>query len=525
MEYAVFDCSTKTHQARKRRKRMGDMATTKMALVERVLTALYARQPHAKVVVVATGGGTSAAELLFRSGSSSTMLQYSVPYARASLQNFLDEPKDLAAGYTPQTALTQFCSRETSERMAVAAWKQAQAILRTENEQDDHAHAHSLSATLDRFRFSMGVACTAALATNYEKKGSHHCFLSVCSAAEEQLQGAERGTLQQRCETYHLNLSKTLKRTRNGASMKKVLSLCVILRWLLTFPLLSVEEDHIVSHWLVYVLAKAANVDPEGTTALHDALLAEQHDEDSFVVVTAGDHTPIDPLEELCAGSTPALTSVAFLPLTSKGVFVTIAKDLGFRGVVLSGSFNPLHQGHVDLARAAQRIVQDRFGRELPIAFEIAVANADKGTITSSTVRQRMEQFVEPSSPFGAWPVLVTNATLFSQKASVLKGCAFVIGADTAVRIVDKKYYDNDEHKMALTLQQIARNECFFVVAGRMDDKVTNRFISADEVLATSIPVVFKHLFVPLDESVFRSDISSTQIRNQQLKQQQQQQN
>ncbi|KAF1325649.1 Sodium/potassium-transporting atpase subunit alpha-2, partial [Globisporangium splendens] len=471
-----------------------------MALVERVLTALYARQPHAKVVVAATGGGTSAAELLFRSGSSSTMLQYSVPYARASLQNFLDEPKDLAADYTPQTALTQFCSRETSECMAVAAWKQAQAILRAESEQDDHAHAHSLSATLDRFRFSMGVACTAALATNYEKKGPHHCFLSVCSAAEEQLQGAERSTLQQRCETYHLNLSKTLKRTRN-------------------------EEDHIVSHWLVYVLAKAANVDPEGTAALHDALLAEQHDEDSFVVVTAGDHTPIDPLEELCVGSTPALTSVAFLPLASKNAFVTIAKDLGFRGVVLSGSFNPLHQGHMDLVRAAQRVVQDRFGRELPIAFEIAVANADKGTITSSTVRQRVEQFVGSSSPFGVWPVLVTNATLFSQKASVLKGCAFVIGADTAVRIVDKKYYDNDEYKMALTLQQIARNECFFVVAGRMDDKVTNRFISADEVLATSIPVVFKHLFVPLDESVFRSDISSTQIRNQQLKQQQEQQN
>jgi hypothetical protein len=80
-----------------------DMATTKMALVERVLTALYARQPHVKVAVAATGGGTSAAELLFRSGSSSTMLQYSVPYARASLQNFLDEPKDLAAGlFRPQ---------------------------------------------------------------------------------------------------------------------------------------------------------------------------------------------------------------------------------------------------------------------------------------------------------------------------------------------------------------------------------------------------------------------------------------
>jgi hypothetical protein len=116
--------------------------------------------------------------------------------------------------------LTQFCAPETSERMAVAAWKQAQGILRAESEQDDPVHAHSLSATLDRFRFSMGIACTAALATNYEKKGLHHCFLSVCTAtsfSQEQLQGAEKSTLQQRCETYHLNLSKTLKRTRNGS--------------------------------------------------------------------------------------------------------------------------------------------------------------------------------------------------------------------------------------------------------------------------------------------------------------------
>lgn len=74
------------------------MATQMALLLDRVLTALYARQPHVKVVVAATGGGTSAAELLFRSGSSSTMLQYSVPYARSSLQTFLQQPKDLAPG-------------------------------------------------------------------------------------------------------------------------------------------------------------------------------------------------------------------------------------------------------------------------------------------------------------------------------------------------------------------------------------------------------------------------------------------
>lgn len=276
------------------------------------------------------------------------------------------------------------------------------------------------------------------------------------------------------------------------------------------------EEDRIVSHWLVYVLAKAVDVDPAATRALHDALLADQHEEDKLTALTQPDEnfSSQDPLLAICAGSATQPTSVAFLSEDADSAVIAV-ENLDFRGVVLSGSFNPLHQGHVDLALAAQRLVRARSGADLPIAFEIAVANADKGAIAPSTVLQRVAQFTG-SGNLGKWPVLVTNATLFSQKASLLNGCAFVIGADTAVRIVDKKYYDNDEHRMVLTLQQIAVSGCFFVVAGRFDDKVANRYISAEEVLRDSIPTVLKELFVPLSESNFRSDLSSTQIRTQQ---------
>lgn len=288
-----------------------------------------------------------------------------------------------------------------------------------------------------------------------------------------------------------------------------------------------------MSHWLVYLLAKATDTDPAAAQALHEALLSEQHADDKLTELTQAEAadgasaSSSDPLQDICAGSCDQLTSVAFLPATylaEKDHPAVAVKNLDFRGVVLSGSFNPLHQGHVDLARAAQQLAQERSGGiKTPIAFEIAVSNADKGVIASSTVMQRVGQFTGASGPptgsnLGLWPVLVTNATLFSQKASLLKGCAFVIGADTAVRIVDKKYYGNDEHKMVLTLQQIARNGCFFVVAGRFDDKVENRYISAEEVLGSCIPAVFQDLFIPLDESAFRSDLSSTQIRNQMKK-------
>ena len=62
---------------------MASLVGKTAALVESLLSALYAREPHVKVVVATTGGGSAAAELLFRAGSSSTLLEYSIPYARA----------------------------------------------------------------------------------------------------------------------------------------------------------------------------------------------------------------------------------------------------------------------------------------------------------------------------------------------------------------------------------------------------------------------------------------------------------
>ncbi|KAG2764771.1 hypothetical protein JG687_00000220 [Phytophthora cactorum] len=456
------------------------------AMMERLLSAVYAREPHVKVVAAVTGGGVSVAEGLFRSGSSSTMLHFAVPYSRASLQSFLSS--------VPSTSSKlKFCSVDTSERMALAAWKQANDITRTEAELDDAQAAAALPSALKRFRASLGIACTAGLATNYPKKGPHECFLSVCRARSV---SKSKAFLQPKCETYHLQLDKTLGRSRT-------------------------EEDHIVSRWLVYLLAKAVDVDSETCTAFHDELMSAQTGSDAILKLTADerDNSASDPLHDICSGKSDQLTSVAFLPEENRadGASSTVAtRGFDFRGLILPGSFNPLHQGHVDLARVAQQLLKDRTGVELPVAFELAVANADKGAIESSTISTRVAQFAGcNTSGLGAWPVLVTNAMLFGQKAELLPGCAFVIGADTAVRIVDKKYYDMDEHKMVLALDHIARNDCSFVVAGRFDNKVENRFISADEVLDKYVPPVFRYLFVPLPESAFRNDISSTEIRQQ----------
>eukprot|EP00644_Phytophthora_capsici_P016821 jgi/Phyca11/511697/fgenesh2_kg.PHYCAscaffold_95_\ len=374
--------------------------------------------------------------------------------------------------------------------MALAAWNQANVITREEAEEDDAQAAVAIPSALQRFHSSLGIACTAGLATNYPKKGPHECFLSVC-----QVRSAAKNSafLLPQCETYHLHLDKTLGRSRT-------------------------EEDHIVSQWFVYLLAKAADVDSEACESFLDELIAAQSGTDAIVKLASdeGDVGARDPLHDICKGKSDQLMSVAYLPAkASDGTDSTVVTHgFDFRGLILPGSFNPLHKGHVDLACIAQELLKSRTGVELPVAFELAVANADKGAIEPSTISSRIAQFTAGnSSGIGVWPVLVTNAMLFGQKADILPNCAFVIGADTAVRIVDKKYYDMDEHKMVLALDHIARKGCSFVVAGRFDNKVENRFISADEVLEKHVPPAFRHLFVPLP--AFRNDISSTELRQQ----------
>lgn len=275
-----------------------------------------------------------------------------------------------------------------------------------------------------------------------------------------------------------------------------------------------------MSQWLVYALANTAQVDPEGCNALREEIISQLHGpDDSILLLDEPNSSPLDESDPLALLAKSELSSVLFVPVTQGGSMTTsIVQDFEFRGLILPGSFNPLHKGHIELAMASQRFMKRTTGVECSVAFEIAVSNADKGTIASSAIKERVSQFAAASSPLGQWPVIVSNATLFTQKAQLFNSCTFIIGADTAVRIVDKKYYDMDEHRMILTLHEMSQRDCRFLVAGRFDDKVSNRYISAQEVLDTSIPAVLRHMFLALEESEFRSDLSSTQIRNQALK-------
>ena len=166
--------------------------------------------------------------------------------------------------------------------------------------------------------------------------------------------------------------------------------------------------------------------------------------------------------------------------------------------VVLAGSFNPLHRGHVALLEAAERVT-GRTG-----AFEISIENVDKPRMPRDELERRLGPALE------ARDVVVTGARLFADKARQLNGAWFAIGFDTAVRLLDDRYYpaDGAPGPAERAVMRLADSGTKFVVGGRVDE---SGFFCTVENL--DVPESLSGAFIWLDEQMFRVDTSSTGLR------------
>jgi nicotinic acid mononucleotide adenylyltransferase len=239
-------------------------------------------------------------------------------------------------------------------------------------------------------------------------------------------------------------------------------------------------EEDLVSGAVVLWLARACGIAAPSPKSLFDA---DEHYAETVVAPGAA----VDTIDQLLAGEFDRVT------VQPDGQILLSAPP---PVVLFPGSFNPMHEGHVLLARVAEEL------RQQPLAFEISVTNVDKPPLAGETVRHRLSQF--------AWrsPVELTRAPTFLEKSRLFPSTTFVIGADTAERLVAPKYYGDDELRMDVALEEIANSGSSFLVAVRID--AVGRVRALNDI---PVPRRYADLFTEIPEHRFRFDISSSEIR------------
>jgi hypothetical protein len=305
----------------------------------------------------------------------------------------------------------------------------------------------------------VGVACTASLMSDRPKKGDHRCHIAT----------------QTRTATaaWSLVLEKGA-RDRAG-------------------------EEALVGHLILHALARAVNLAdlPPLNLAPGERVVAQHATADPWLVELLEGHRGV---VWSLPGSTRDQGAPGEKPEIDVGspLHAAIPVPLSPPAGLLCGAFHPLHFGHRQMrAAAAQRLGG-------PVYYEMSIRNVDKPPLDFLSIERRRAQFTDE-------PLALTAAATFAEKAAVLPGVTFVVGIDTAERIVQPRYYGGSEEGMHAALCRIRAAGCRFLVAGR---KSGERFETLADI---TLPREFAALFAAIPPDEFRADVSSTELRRAEL--------
>ena len=360
-----------------------------------------------------------------------------------------------------------------------------------------------------------GIACSAALISNIPKKGSHRCYISSASSTS--------------LNTWFLSLSKGA-RTREGEDY-----VCsrMILNSILSSSNLSIpSKDYLVEE---------ENEQSQSQLNREEQLIDKLYRREIGMVLLVKKSTPTinsdsnDNNCDLGRGSDKKEQYETRIENQFK-MFEDIHLPPG--SIVYPGSFNPLHEGHIQLVRitlselgfqinqAPNSVVDNNSNekqqsqQQCPVVFEIAVVNADKPPLSREDLVKRLMAFSSSGvatqllESYGLTNVaiVVTSHPLFVNKINLFPNCRILLGADTLSRLLNEKYYNNSRESMIVALGKILQKNTL-IVGGRVTPE--GEFVTAENIiLQHHLPVELTQQILNLPESAFRCDISSTTIRN-----------
>jgi len=369
-----------------------------------------------KLNLYTTGGGTPAIGVLTGiAGASNCIFEARLPYATLVTDKIIKPFLAEANGY---------CNKEVALALTEAAYNDIISTYLEETKDLD-------SLTTCNF---IGIGSTSAIMSKTIKKGDHrmHAFYKK----------SNNGLITE-CVQYDFILSKG-KRSRE-------------------------DEDKVIADVILNkILADATNLQSE---VVENEYLFEEEK----IIKTV--HTLDNPIDEVLEGKKKFVLFIPNNKSNSDNKFTVFTNIKITNSIIFPGSFNPLTIGHVQLILETINHLGFSSEDHPPIILEIGL-NADKGALTRVQIEGRIKQILDQLNIHGIKNIgiAVTSSPLYLQKTEIFQQCTYIIGADTAIRLLDPKYTKDCIFELVYSLSLIQSRGTKFIVGGRICKEYSNLF-------------------------------------------------